>query len=173
VIHGLLHQAIAEAGFERPTLGQDAAGAFVLTVELTFVAEERNVVLGVPVEFLFGAAGEGNAGEGGVGGGEVGHLTREDVLLESASALDTPGGGCHFFGATGLLVSFRQVLLEDGGAEGGEFFGVLAREEEGLRPESVVEGVEGDASLACGGARTGGKLGIGSVGDDLGVGCHG
>jgi peptidoglycan/xylan/chitin deacetylase (PgdA/CDA1 family) len=52
--------------------------------------------------------------------------------------------------------------------EGGEFLAFVVADDEVARGESVAEGVLGDARFAFGGARSGGMLGVGLVGGELG-----
>jgi hypothetical protein len=83
----------------------------------------------------------------------------EDGLLGEGHALE----GEHFLGGLGLIEG------DEVGAEVGDFVEVLEADDgEGGRGEAVFAGVLGRVGFALGGAGTGGFLGVGAVGGELG-----
>ena len=98
----------------------------------------------------------------------------EEILgLDGAEALEVPGGVKEVVEDDGFDGALGVEFGEEGGAEFVELFLLAGGDDELPGGESVSGGVLRGAGLAFFGARTGGGLGVGLVGDDLGGGCHG
>jgi hypothetical protein len=145
--------------------------AVVLAFEFGFVRQEF-AERDFAVEGFIGERLEEVGAAGGVVcGEEVDPGGQEDFLME-AHAAEAPFGIGHFpdealrseVGGGKVCSEFVEELLVGGG--------VVAGQEDGLGAETVAEVVLRRASLALGGAGSGGALSVGEVGGDLGGGSH-
>ena len=87
-------------------------------------------------------------------------LFRDLVLggFEELAAVGAPEGGDHVAAEALFERVVGLEVVEEGGAEGLEFPGVLEGDDQHPAGEAVLDGVPADAGLALGGARSGGLL---------------
>ena len=135
------------------------------------------------------AFGVAFAASGGIG---VTHAAIFGAVIERTAEREVDEGGLH----AGLVFDglhagdfpfiddqlLDEIMLGEGGGlpfgveiggEGFETGGILDGEEDAAGAKSVAEGVLGDASLAFGGARAGGFLGVGAIHFNFDFRCHG
>jgi hypothetical protein len=138
---------------ERPEVGESALEHAALT---GFVAVHDGE-LGAGGE-SGEAVGDALDGDSGLeaGGGLIHHLG-----LDGPAAVLAPVGGGHFLDERQFDAVGGLKVLDVRAEEGGEGFGVLAVEDDGLGKEAMADGVHGRALFSLGGD---GSVGAGSVG---------
>jgi hypothetical protein len=107
-----------------------------------------------------------------VEGSEVWIIGGEDASFEGGDAEKAPLEVDEFAGERGFDFGGRGEVADDLVGEGLIFGGIFAGQENGLRRESVLEGVLRGDGFGFGGARSGRVLRVEDVGGHLGSGRH-
>jgi hypothetical protein len=138
-----------------------------------FIAAEGDQGVGVPTEDEGQFLGLVEADEAFLKGILlVGDAEFEEAGFDTAEAGELPLGHDDLVDEGGFEGAVGLELFEEGGAEFVEIRFDFANDDRAFGGEAMLEGIEADGGLACGGFGAGAQLGVAAIGGALSAGSH-